>query len=83
MDLHLFKLHRMDWRQHSLLQKLRTAPLPELRTLAPLADLPSLHSGLDHKRRQLYDHSIIDKQPQTLLCRQLIIYLLVAINIDL
>jgi type IV secretion system protein VirD4 len=37
-----FKLARMDWRQHPLLQKRRTAPAPELPTLAPLADLSML-----------------------------------------
>jgi type IV secretion system protein VirD4 len=39
-----FKLARMDWRQHSILQKRRTVPAPELPTLAPLANLPVLHS---------------------------------------
>jgi type IV secretion system protein VirD4 len=39
-----FKLHRMDWRQHLLLQKRRTVPVPTLPTLAPLADLPALQS---------------------------------------
>jgi type IV secretion system protein VirD4 len=37
-----FKLERMDWRQHPLLQQRRTAPAPELPTLAPLAELPML-----------------------------------------
>ena len=41
-----FKLERMDWRQHSILQKRRTIPAPELPTLAPLADLPMLQ-GVD------------------------------------
>lgn len=39
-----FKLHRMDWRQHPLLQKRRTAPTPELRILPALDDLPSLNA---------------------------------------
>jgi type IV secretion system protein VirD4 len=39
-----FKLHRMDWRQHLLLQKRRTVPVPTLPTLAPLTDLPMLQS---------------------------------------
>ncbi len=37
-----FKLERMDWRQHHLLQQRRTVPAPELPTLPPLADLPML-----------------------------------------
>ncbi len=37
-----FKLARMDWRLHPILQKRRTAPAPELPTLAPLSDLPVL-----------------------------------------
>ena len=37
-----FKLERMDWRQHPMLQKRRTAPVPELPALAPLADLSVL-----------------------------------------
>jgi type IV secretion system protein VirD4 len=41
-----FKLARMDWRQHPILQKRRTAPPPELPTLAPLACLPMLQ-GID------------------------------------
>ncbi len=39
-----FKLDRMDWRQHTLLQKRRTVPPPTLPTLAALADLPVLRS---------------------------------------
>jgi len=35
-----FKLERMDWRQHPMLQKRRSVPAPELTTLAPIADLP-------------------------------------------
>lgn len=35
-----FKLARMDWRQHPMLQKRRSVPAPELPTLAPLADVP-------------------------------------------
>ncbi len=41
-----FKLERMDWRQHPILQKRRTVPAPELPTLAPVADLPILQ-GVD------------------------------------
>ncbi len=37
-----FKLERMDWRQHPILQKRRTVPPPQLPTLATLADLPTL-----------------------------------------
>jgi type IV secretion system protein VirD4 len=37
-----FKLARMDWRQHPLLQKRRTVPPPKLPIHAPLADLPML-----------------------------------------
>lgn len=39
-----FKLHRMDWRQHPILQKRRSAPTPDVPTLAPLADLPRLQT---------------------------------------
>jgi len=39
-----FKLERVDWRQHLLLQKRRTVPVPTLPTLAPLTDLPALQS---------------------------------------
>jgi type IV secretory pathway TraG/TraD family ATPase VirD4 len=35
-----FKLARMDWRQHPLLQKRRSVSAPELPTLAPPADVP-------------------------------------------
>ena len=42
-----FKLERMDWRQHPILQQRRTVPAPELPTLAPLADLPMLQ-GINH-----------------------------------
>src|SRR5438067_13100226 len=35
-----FKIERMDWRQHPILQQRRTVPAPELPTLAPLAELP-------------------------------------------
>jgi len=41
-----FKLARMDWRQHPILQKRRTVPPPELPNLATLADLPMLQ-GID------------------------------------
>jgi len=41
-----FKLERMDWRQHPILQKRRSVPAPELPTLALLADLPMLQ-GID------------------------------------
>src|SRR5258708_12030318 len=41
-----FKLVRMDWRQHPLLQKRRSVPAPELPTLAALADLP-MSQGID------------------------------------
>jgi len=37
-----FKLHRMDWRQYSLLQKRRTVPAPVLPTLAPLPVLQAM-----------------------------------------
>jgi len=37
-----FKLARMDWRQHPMLQKRRTVPAPELPTLVSLADLPMM-----------------------------------------
>ncbi len=37
-----FKLARMDWREHLILQKRRSAPAPELPALAPLADLSML-----------------------------------------
>ncbi len=42
-----FKLERMDWRQHHMLQKRRTVPPPNLSTLATLADLPMLQ-GIHH-----------------------------------
>src|SRR5947209_20487626 len=42
-----FKLDRMDWRQHPMLQKRRTVPPPELPILAVLADLPMLQ-GIHH-----------------------------------
>ena len=35
-----FKLERMDWRQHTMLQKRSTVPPPKLPILAALADLP-------------------------------------------
>jgi type IV secretion system protein VirD4 len=35
-----FKLHRMDWREHSLLQKRRSAPPPKLETLPQSANHP-------------------------------------------
>ena len=41
-----FKLERMDWRQHSMLQKRRTVPPPQLPALAAVADLPVMQ-GLD------------------------------------
>jgi type IV secretion system protein VirD4 len=41
-----FKLERMDWRRHPLLQKRRTVPQPMLPTLAALADL-SMMQGID------------------------------------
>jgi type IV secretory pathway TraG/TraD family ATPase VirD4 len=37
-----FKLARMDWRQHPLLQKRRTVPTPILPTLAPLPVLQAI-----------------------------------------
>ncbi len=39
-----FELHRMDWRQHPLLKKRRTARPPELPTLVALDDLPMLRA---------------------------------------
>ena len=39
-----FKLARMDWRQHPLLQRRRTVPPPKPPTLATLADLPMMRS---------------------------------------
>ncbi len=44
-----FKLHRMDWRQHPLLQKRRTVPPPNLPTLATLADMLVMQ-GLDRAK---------------------------------
>jgi type IV secretion system protein VirD4 len=44
-----FKLERMDWRQHPLLQKRRTVPPPQLPTLAALDNLPMLH-GINRAR---------------------------------
>jgi type IV secretion system protein VirD4 len=38
-----FKLERMDWRQHPMLQKRRSVPAPELLPLAPLADVSIQH----------------------------------------
>ncbi len=35
-----FKLHRMDWRHHPMLQKRRSVPAPKLPILELLADLP-------------------------------------------
>ncbi len=35
-----FKLERMDWRQHALLQKRRTVPPPQLPVLPVVTDLP-------------------------------------------
>ena len=40
-----FKLVRMDWRKHPILQKRRSAPAPEIPTLAVLADLPMQQSA--------------------------------------
>ena len=37
-----FKLERMDWRQHPILQQRRTVPPPKLPAIATLADLPML-----------------------------------------
>ncbi len=37
-----FKLARMDWRQHSLLQKRRTVPPPNLPALPVVTDLPMM-----------------------------------------
>jgi type IV secretion system protein VirD4 len=37
-----FKLRRMDWREHPLLEKRRTAPVPQAPTLAPLAEIPAM-----------------------------------------
>ncbi len=45
-ELPPFKLARMDWRQHPLLQKRRSVPAPKLPTLAALADLP-MSQGID------------------------------------
>lgn len=39
-----FKLQRMDWRQHILLQKRRSVPPPALPALTPLSDLPPLQT---------------------------------------
>jgi type IV secretion system protein VirD4 len=47
-----FTLHRMDWRQHRLLQKRRTVPTPKLPTLPDMAAIPTPH-GLH--RAQLID----------------------------
>src|SRR6266700_2887756 len=41
-----FKLARMDWRRHPLLQKRRSVPAPKLPTLAALIDLP-MSQGID------------------------------------
>jgi type IV secretion system protein VirD4 len=41
-----FKLERMDWRQHPILQKRRTVPPPKLPALPDSADLPVMQ-GLD------------------------------------
>jgi type IV secretory pathway TraG/TraD family ATPase VirD4 len=38
-----FKLHRLDWRQHPMLQKRRNMPAPALPTLAPLPVLQAVH----------------------------------------
>ena len=38
-----FKLHRLDWRQHPMLQKRRNVPAPALPTLAPLPVLQAVH----------------------------------------
>jgi len=40
-----FKLRRMDWRQHPILAKRRSAPAPKVPTLEPLPDLPMLTSA--------------------------------------
>src|SRR6266568_3509667 len=42
-----FKLERMDWREHPMLQKRRTVPPPQLHIRAALADLPMLQ-GIHH-----------------------------------
>jgi type IV secretion system protein VirD4 len=47
-----FKLARMDWRQHPLLQKRRTVPVPELPALPAVADLPVMQ---ELNRAQLID----------------------------
>jgi type IV secretory pathway TraG/TraD family ATPase VirD4 len=41
-----FKLARMDWRQHPMLQKRRSVPPPTLPALASVADVPMMQ-GLD------------------------------------
>jgi type IV secretion system protein VirD4 len=40
-----FKLSRMDWRTHPLLQKRRNIPSPELPTLPQIADIPMRSRG--------------------------------------
>ncbi|HLW03050.1 MAG TPA: type IV secretory system conjugative DNA transfer family protein [Ktedonobacterales bacterium] len=45
-----FTLHRMDWRDHPILQKRRSAPAPALPTLAAIGDLPTQQ----HQRRSHY-----------------------------
>lgn len=39
-ELPPFKLHRMDWRQHPMLQKRRSVPPPQLPTLPLIDDIP-------------------------------------------
>ena len=41
-----FKLERMDWRQHPMLQKRRSVPPPQLLTLSDNTDMPMVQ-GLD------------------------------------
>src|SRR5260370_33969556 len=36
-----FKISRMDWRQHPILQQRHDIPVPELPTLPQIADLPT------------------------------------------
>jgi len=49
-----FKLARMDWRQHPMLQKRRTVPPPKLPTLAGLSELQAIRRAAfidpDHAR---------------------------------
>lgn len=55
-----FKLRRMDWRLHPLLQKRRSATAPELPALTVLDDLPRLHAV---QRLQYVDPDVYMKTP--------------------